>query len=165
MVAVANYADAVIACAELAGRAGAREFEMAWDCPHVPDEPEAGPDGWVVRDGHNCHQVTWAAHATFKGARIQTAGHQTPTAAAMDLAERLLTDAICRCREPVALSDERPGCRWRLVGHRWEPGCDVPPVTVHGDRGDLEAMQAALDAAPANRAQRRAARKRGGRRG
>lgn len=155
MVAVPEYADAIVACAELVGRAGAREFDMQWDCPHTPDEP----------DGHNCAQVTWAAHATFKGARIQTAGHRTPTAATMDLAERLLTGAICRCRAPVVLSDERAGCRWRLVGRRWEPGCDAPPVKVKGDRGDLAAMQAALATAPGNREQRRAARRAARKRG
>ncbi len=145
------YGDAVMACADLAGRAGAREFEMGWTCPHVPDEP----------DDHTCPEVTWHAQVSYQGARVMTGECNSPTAAAMDLAERLLRGATCRCRQPVALSDDRPGCRWQLLGKRWEPSCDVPSVRVEGERGDHAAMERALAGQPANRAERRAAKKRG----
>lgn len=146
------HGDAVIACADLVGRAGAIEFQLGWDCPHTPDES----------DDHNCPDVVWYAHATYKGARIMVDRHRTPTAAAMALAERMLSGAACRCRRPVTLSDEAAGCRWQLMGKRWEPGCDVEPVRITGDRGDHAAMQRAL-AESGNRAQRRATRR--GRRG
>lgn len=142
------YAAAVIACADLVGRAGASGFEMAWDCPHEPGAPK----------DHSCPDVTWSATAAYRGARIIADGHRTPTAAAMALSERLLSGALCRCRRPVSLSDEVPGCRWRLVGQKWEPGCDAAPVRVRGQRGDHAAMVRAMSE-PANRAERRAAQK------
>lgn len=133
-----DYADAVVACADLAGRAGARDFQIGYVHDDVPVE-EAG----------------WYAHASYQGARVITDQHRSPTAAAMRLAERLLRGAQCRCGNPVALSDETTGCRWRLMGQRWEPGCDAPPVHMPaGTRGDVGAMHQAM-----NRAQRRATRK------
>lgn len=145
--------DIVIACTDLAGRAGARDFEIAWDCPHTPGEP----------DDHNCPHVTWSAAVGYLGARVFTAGHPDPTTAALALAQRLLKGAACRCGQPVSLSEHTAGCRWRLMGARWEPGCDAPPVRVQGHRGDHAAMRRALAETTANRAERRAARKRGGR--
>jgi glutathione S-transferase len=139
--------DAVVACADLVGRAGAREFEMGWTCPHVPDE--LAP--------HTCPEVTWHAAAFYLGARIVTGRHRSPSTAALALAERLLRGTTCRCGKPVTLADAADGCRWRLVGQRWEPGCDAPPVHISGTRGDHAAMQRAF----ANRAERRAAQKRG----
>lgn len=153
--------DIVIACVDLFGRAGATESEIGWDCPHVPGAPE----------DHSCERTTWYATARYRGARLATDGHRTPSAAVLTLAERLLTGATCRCRRPVALGYPAPEgcCRWRLVGERWEAGCDAPPITIgEGERGDLVAMQAALHR-PANRAERRTEereqRRRGGRRG
>lgn len=135
--------DIVIACADLVGRAGAVEFEMGY----VNDDP-ANPGWW--------------AQALYRGAKIIKDGHGTPEAAALALATRLLSGATCRCTKPVTLSDDvRGACRWQLVGKRWEPGCDEKPVRVSGVRGDMAAMQAALG----NRAERRAAARRGGRRG
>jgi len=134
--------DIVIACADLVGRAGAREFEIGY----LNDDPAA--PGW------------WA-QAVYKGAKIIRDGHGTPEAAALALATRLLSGARCRCTKPVTLSDGVHGaCRWQLVGKRWEPGCDAPPITItEAQRGD----HAALAQAMGNRAQRRAARKRGAR--
>ncbi|GIF08692.1 hypothetical protein [Actinoplanes siamensis] len=139
--------DIVIACADLAGRAGATSFEIGYLHDDVPAD-EAG----------------WYAHVQYRGARITAEDHRSPTGAALALAERLLRGATCRCRRPVTLSDAAEGCRWRLVGQRWEPGCDAAPLRLDGPRGDLAAMQAAL-AQPANRAARRAAKRKGGGRG
>lgn len=135
--------DAVIACADLVGRTGASDFEIGYLHDNVPVE-DAG----------------WYAVAKYKGARITAEEHQSPTTAAMALAERLLAGATCRCRRPVSMSDSMPGCRWRLNGRRWEPGCDAESIHVQGERGDVEAMQRALNQAPLNRAERRAARRR-----
>lgn len=139
------HGDAVVAVADLAGRCGAAGLEVGWVHDDVPVE-EAG----------------WYATASFKGARITEQDHRSPSGAALALAERLLAGGQCRCGKTTTLADDRPEqCRWRLMGKRWEPGCDAPPIRVAGQRGDLAAMQAAVAAAP-NRAARRRAGKRGG---
>jgi hypothetical protein len=138
------YGDVVIACADLAGRCGASNFEIGYLHDDVPVE-----------------QAGWYAQVSFRGARIAVHERRSPTDAAMALAERLLRGAACRCRRPVALSDDTDGCRWQLVGKRWEPGCDAEPLHVRGERGDYAAMQRAL-AEPMNRRERRAAKKTGG---
>lgn len=136
--------DAIVACADLVGRAGASAFEIGYLHDDVPVE-----------------EASWYASASYRGARIVAEEHRSPTTAAMDLAERILRGAMCRCRKPVTLSDARPGCRWTLVGRRWQPSCDAEPIHVTGaDRGDLAAMQRAA-AGPINRAERRAAKRRG----
>lgn len=135
--------DIVAACAHLADRSGASGFEIGHMHDDVPVE-EAG----------------WYATVTFQGARITVDEHRSPTAAALALAERLLSGATCRCMQPVSLSNDRPGCRWRLMGDRWTPGCDAAPIHVAGgQRGDYTAIQAAM-AAHGNRATRRAAKRR-----
>lgn len=100
--------------------------------------------------GHQ--QAGWYAHVKYRGARITVDDRRSPTEAAMALAERLLRGAACRCGKTVTLNDRGGGCRWRLLGKKWEPGCDAPPVTIDGPRGDMAAM---------NRAMRRAAQRRG----
>jgi hypothetical protein len=141
-VVSAMHGDAVVACADLVGRAGASGFEIGYLHDDVPVE-EAG----------------WYASASYKGARLMADEHRSPTAAAMALAERILGGAACRCGKPVALNDEQPGCRWTLMGKRWEPGCDAPPLRVKGERGDHAAMVRALEES-GNRADRRAAKRR-----
>jgi hypothetical protein len=138
------YADAVIACADLVGRAGARGFEIGYLHDDVPVEDAA-----------------WYAMATYQGTRLMADEHRSPTAAAMALAERILGGAACRCGQPVALSDDAAGCRWQLMGQKWQPGCDVAPISVPGSRGDYAAITRAYSEQVGNRAQRRA-RKRGG---
>ncbi len=124
--------SAVVACADLVGRTGAREFEIGFLHDDVPVEDAA-----------------WWASAKFRGARVQVDNHVHPAAAAMALAVKLLTGAECRCGKLVALSDAGATvfrdatmadgskwsaaqaaaagqCRWRLVGQRWEPSCPVP---------------------------------------
>lgn len=119
----------VIACADLVGRAGARSFEIGF----LNDEPP--------------HR--WYAHAMYRGARIQVENHDDPAGAALELAEKLLTGAQCRCGRLVALRPDgavafhkttladgtewtatqaaKAGqCRWRLNGDRWEPSCPAP---------------------------------------
>lgn len=138
--------DILAATAHLADRCGASGFEIGYLHDNVP----------VAKAG-------WYAYVTFQGARISVDDHRSPTAAALALAERLLRGATCRCRRRVTLSDGAEGCRWRLVGAKWEPGCDVDPIPINAQRGDYAAMQAAL-AQPMNRADRRKL-NRGGRRG
>lgn len=128
-------ADAVMAAADLASRAGASGFQIG----HT--DPAEGP-------------VTWYATAEYDDNAITASGHPDPSAAATALARRILTGGKCRCGGLVALSisgafappdtatmldgsDPRalrdaPQCLWILEGRRWEPGCDVPPVTLKG---------------------------------
>jgi hypothetical protein len=134
--------DVVAACANLTDRCGASGFEIGYLHDDVPVE-----------------QAGWHASAEFKGARIMVEDQQSPTMAAFALAARLLTGAQCKCGRPVTMTDDRPGCRWRLMGPRWEPGCSAPAVRVSGERGDLGAMHAALAERQGNRAERRAARR------
>lgn len=119
--------DVVEACVDLIGRAGASAFEMGYVHDDVPVE-EAG----------------WYAHAKYRGARLQVQDHRSPSAAALALAERILTGGRCRCGQPVALSDAAPGCRWRLLGKRWEPSCDASPLHVDAKRGDWDGMNRAM---------------------
>lgn len=130
--------DIIMATVHLVDRCGASDFEIGYLHDDVPLE-EAG----------------WWAHAAFRGDRITVADQPSPTAAALALSQRLLTGATCRCRQPVTLTAHQPGCRWRLMGDRWEPGCDAPPIPVpKGSRGDYGALRAALEQ-PLNRADRR----------
>jgi hypothetical protein len=141
-------ADVVMACADLASRTGASGFEIGHVHDDVPIE-EAG----------------WYAHVNFRGARIIVENLRGPDEAALALAQRLLTGATCRCLKPVSLGVLQRGCRWKLVGERWESGCDAPPIklapgTKAGDYGEI---QRALANVAGNRMARRAAKK--GRRG
>lgn len=135
--------DAVVACADLVGRAGASGFEIGH-----------------IRDDCPVEEAGWYAVAFYKGARITTDEHRSPSTAALALAERLLGGATCRCGRVVALSDAAEGCRWTLVGKVWQPGCDVESIHVPGERGDHAAIVAALREQVGNRAQRRARRAR-----
>lgn len=123
--ASAMNTDTVVACAHLAERSGAKGFELGYTRDDVPI-PDAG----------------WYAFVTYQGGRIITEEHRSPSAAALALAERLLAGATCKCTRPVTVNDTTPGCRWRLVGDRWQPGCNAPTLTVHGNRGDLTAAAA-----------------------
>jgi hypothetical protein len=105
------HGDAVIACADLIGRTGATGFELGY-----------------LHDGVPVEEAGWYAHANYRGTRIMTDEHRSPSAAALALAERLLAGGMCRCGQPVTLDDDRPGCRWQLMGKRWEPGCDAEPI-------------------------------------
>lgn len=127
-----NDRDRVIACADLVGRSGARQFQIGYLHEDVPME-SAG----------------WYAHAMFRGVRITAQDQSGPAQAAMALAEKVLTGAKCRCGRLVALRPDgavafrkthmadgsewtaaeaaKAGqCRWRLAGDKWEPSCPVP---------------------------------------
>lgn len=125
--------DAVIATADLIGRAGATSFQIGYLHDDVP-VAEAG----------------WYAHAQYRGARLIVEDQPGPTEAAEALARRILTGAKCRCGRLVALSDDgalafdgvlltdgsrwtvddakKAGmCRWTRIGRRWVMGCQVSP--------------------------------------
>lgn len=136
------YLDPVTAAVALADRCGAAGFEM--DCADVD----------------NLQRPDWWATVQFKGVKLMTSGHKTAAGCAIDLAERLLSVAFCRCGERVALADGPDGCRWRLNGARWVSSCDAPPVPVTGNRGDLAAMGKALQPVVNRAARRREERRR-----
>ena len=120
--------NVLIACVDLVGRTGASDFDLG----HSGD------------DTSSLAEVTWHAAAIYRGARIIADEHPTPTVAVMALAERLLSGATCRCGHPVTLSSGAGGCRWQLIGPRWEPGCDAPPLRVRADPGDTGAIAQVL---------------------
>lgn len=126
------YLDPVLACADLVGRTGARQWELGYLHEDVPIE-EAG----------------WWCSAIYKGHKVIVMDQPHPVAAAMTLAARLLTGAKCRCGRLVALSPEGAvayehslmadgstwtvgqataagQCLWHLNGRRWEPSCPEP---------------------------------------
>lgn len=119
--------DLIAAAAALVERAGGADFEIGYLSDTSPHR--------------------WYARARFKGARIMADEHKTPTAAALELAEKLLDGGNCRCGQTITLgdADHDAGCRWTLQGARWTPGCDAPPIPA-AERGDLEALRAAYKA-------------------
>lgn len=120
--------DAVVAAADLVGRAGARQFE----CGYLDDDPA---------------KADWYATATLKGAKIIVEDHPGPVEACEALARRILEGGKCaHCGGLVALSDngavafgeavmadgstwtaeeaaEAGQCRWMRMGDRWVRGC------------------------------------------
>lgn len=129
--------DIIIACADLVGRTGARNFEIGYLHDDVPVE-----------------EASWYAHAQLRGARLTAENHRSPTEAAQALAERLLKGAKCKCGRLVTTSTDgafaffkshtvdgkrwdarvaaKAGqCRWRRIGPRWTPGCEIEET----DRG------------------------------
>src|SRR5262249_5673931 len=87
----------------------------------------------------------WWAYVVFRGARVQVDGHADPHGAALALSIRILRGAVCKCGRSIAIADGLAGsCRWRLVGNRWEPGCEAPPIKVQAPRGDHAAMREAF---------------------
>lgn len=121
---------AVVACADLAGHAGAREFEIGYTSDTPPHR--------------------WYAHARYQGAQVISAGHDHPEAAADGLAVKLLDGARCtHCGGRVTLPGRAPAafggnrrmvdgttwgteqvaaagpCRWWRDGDRWLRGCAI----------------------------------------
>lgn len=128
--------DALVAAAELAGRAGARHFQVGYLHEDVP-----------------VAEAAWYAHAQYRGARITCEGQASPTGAADGLARRLLTGAKCtHCGRLASLDpqgayahdatlvDGTPWlaeqqaaagiCYWHRAGRTWVRGCvdGTPPV-------------------------------------
>lgn len=136
--------DAVVASADLVRRAGGVEFEISWDCPHLPTDE--------INDDHSCPHVVWTCSAQWKGHRLWSVPHPLPDEAATDLARKVLRGATCKCLKTVVLSESEKGCQWKLRRNRWEPGCHADPLSMPGlIHGDLVGM---------NRAARRAKRRR-----
>lgn len=143
MTSVESYMneDAVVAAVELAARGGARGVTFGFLHEGVPVE-EAG----------------WYMEASWQGTRLFVGDHRSPTTAALAFAERMLTRASCKCGQQITLSDDAPGCRWRLMGKTWTPSCTAAPILVKGGRGDLTAMAGAYYAAMNRRDRRKAKR-------
>jgi hypothetical protein len=120
--------DAVVACANLADRAGATGFEIGYTREGVPVE-DAG----------------WYAYAIYHGAWLTAQELCSPADAAEALARRILEGGRCRCGRPSTVSPLLGvGCLWRREGRAWVSSCNAPSVRVEGRRGDLEAMRRAM---------------------
>jgi hypothetical protein len=59
----------------------------------------------------------------------------------------------------VTLADDQPGCRWQLMGKQWQSSCKAKPVHVQAERGDLGALQAAMNRRARRAAERQARRR------
>lgn len=127
--------DALLACVEMVGRTGAKDFELGW-----LNDP--GESAYVK------HGAQWWAKAQYLGERIFVEDFDRPDDACQALAERLLYGAKCtHCGGLVALSDEGAfafesgrlmdgttwtvdeaaaagQCRWQRVGPHWKRGCE-----------------------------------------
>jgi hypothetical protein len=124
--------DEILACVDLVGRTGARDFTIGYLHDDVPVD-----------------QADWWAHAQYRGARISVEHHISPAEACRALALRILKGGRCRCGCLVALTPDgafaytrshladgtpwtvqqakRAGqCLWRLRGQRWDPSCPEP---------------------------------------
>lgn len=112
--------DEVVAATDLARRSGATAVE------------------W----GHLDRPGTWYVSVRYRGSRETVEGHVSPQEAATALAARILNGGGCKCGRPSTTDDTRQGCRWRLVGRRWEPGCTAPPLELPaGTPGTIQAIQ------------------------
>lgn len=117
--------DEAVACAQLATRGGAIEVQI----------------GCFEEEG------TWFAFARWRGFRRSVANQVSATAAATELAHKLLDGARCRCGRWVAVEQAPDGnqwCVWRRLGPRWVPGCDAPPLSLGSEPGDLAAIDRAF---------------------
>lgn len=126
MMDIEGDADALIACVDLVGRTGAKDFQIGYLHDDVP-----------------VAEAAWYAHAQYQGARITAQDHPSPALAAEALARRLLDGGRCtHCNGLIALSsagamfypgrqmtdgsrwtDAKHTCRWRRVGQAWVRGC------------------------------------------
>lgn len=123
---------AIIACADLVGRSGAKQFQIGYLHDDVPTE-----------------QAGWYAHAQYVGARISATDQPSPARAAAELARKILTGGKCRCGRLAALSEDSAPelgsgrmvdgsfwpvqqaaaagqCLWRLIDKTWTPSCPEP---------------------------------------
>ena len=130
--------DVVLACIELVGRSGGRNFQIGY-----------------LHDDMPIAEADWWAHAQYRGARIGVEHQPGPAAAANALAIEVLTGAKCQCGslvqlsgdgamfqgtadKPARLADgttwtlaeaERAGqCRWVREGRSWVKGCERDPA-------------------------------------
>lgn len=148
MTAFEEMGVEVVACVDLMQRLGSNSFEIAWACPHTPDE----------EDGHDCGYVVWHAIAKFKGSRATGKGTD-PAGACHNLVKKCLTGGKCKCGKPSTITTKANHCLWARDGKRWESSCDAEPIHVQGQRGDITAMESAYSKArgngPRNRRERR----------
>lgn len=101
--------DVIVACADLVGRSGAKNFEIGYLHDDVPVE-EAG----------------WYAYAQYQGARITAENKPSPEAAAEALARKILEGGQCtHCKRTVATHkiNAKNRCLWYREGTRWTPTC------------------------------------------
>lgn len=122
--------DVILACTDVVGRSGARNFEMGY-----------------LHDGVPTDQAGWWARAQYGGYRMTVEG-ASPADVAEKLCERVLRGAKCLCGKLVALDPEaafayfdvtlRDGtrwtaaqaaeagqCLWQRDGPKWVRGCEA----------------------------------------
>lgn len=111
--------DAVIACVDLVGRTGAKDFEIGY----LRDEES---EGHPVPSS----EAGWYAKCTWQGHKLVVDEQSGPSEAADGLSRRLLSGGLCtHCKKKVTLGSDPDGCRWRRMAERWERGCIEPSRT------------------------------------
>lgn len=102
--------DAIFACTSLVARSGAVGVEIGFLYADVPIE-----------------KADWYAVAKYRGAKIMSEHHTSPSRAAEGLARRVLNGGRCmHCKGAVTLSG-KPGkgvCAWWRNGRVWVRGCE-----------------------------------------
>lgn len=112
-----EHMDAIVAAAELIGRAGGKEFEV----------------GFLDEDAP-VHLARWWASATFNGAKVMVDEQPSGALACELLARQVLDGGLCtHCRRVVRIRPEghvedrykgpKP-CAWHRVGPTWKRGCE-----------------------------------------
>lgn len=101
-----NEFNAVVACADLAGRTGAKSFNIGYLDDEAP--------------------YKWYAEALYKGARLFSDEYNNPNDAADALARRLLEGGTCtNCkRETSATNASKRYCYWYRIDSAWIRSCD-----------------------------------------
>lgn len=123
--------DVIVACTDVVGRSGARDFEIGY-----------------LHDGVPMDRAGWWARAQYGGYRIQVEG-VSPVDVAQKLTERVLRGAKCICGKLVALEREAAfayfqatlsdgtkwtaadaaeagQCLWLRRGAKYVRGCEDP---------------------------------------
>jgi hypothetical protein len=112
-----EHTDAILACAELVGRAGGDEFKVGYE-----DETKRVED------------ARWFAQASFQGKLVRVEEQPSGALACEFLARQLLDGGLCtHCRRVVRIRPQgyiedvykgpKP-CAWHRVGPTWKRGCE-----------------------------------------
>lgn len=115
-----EHLDAIVASAELVGRAGGKDFEVGFLDEDAPIE-----------------QARWWASATFNGAKVIVDEQPSGALACELLARKLLDGGMCtHCKRVVRIRPQgyvdpawnlgkgTKACSWERVGPTWKRGCE-----------------------------------------
>jgi hypothetical protein len=129
-----THAEAIVAAAEIVGRAGGKQFEVGY----LYDD-ETPPPGWPEGKPVTAADASWYATARWNGALLKGEGDH-PAEACERLAARILHGGQCvACGNRINLipgegrwPESEGNCNWYREGKHWLRGCDggyeTPPL-------------------------------------